>query len=330
MISVRDLSKVYGNATAIQGVSFQVARGEILGFLGPNGAGKTTTMRILTCAIPPSGGTAEVEGRDIRDDSLGVRRSIGYLPENVPLYPEMRVREFLDFRGRLKGLAGARLRERVDHVLGRCWLADVERKVIGTLSKGYRQRVGIADALVGDPPILILDEPTVGLDPNQIRDVRKLVRDLAGEHTVILSTHILSEVEAVCDRVIIIAAGRLVLDDSLAALRASFERDATVQAEVQGPVETVRHALADIPGVRSVEVASVGDSVPRYVLVTEGGRDVREEVYRRVVKGGWTLRDLHREVRTLEDVFVEATVRAATGKANGAAASGAGARGEVE
>src|SRR5437588_3671531 len=209
MIKVSELTKKYARTTAVDHISFEVEKGQIVGFLGPNGAGKSTTLRMLTCYLPPTSGGASVNGFDIFHQSEQVRQNLGYLPENVPLYLEMRVEEYLDFRGRLRGMDRDSRRKRIDYVVERCWLGSVRKRIIGHLSKGYRQRVGLADALLHNPPVLILDEPTVGLDPTQIRETRKLIRDLGGQHTVMLSTHILPEVEVVCDRAIIIAAGKI-------------------------------------------------------------------------------------------------------------------------
>ena len=319
MIHVQNLVKRFGGHPALAGVSFDVAKGEILGFLGPNGAGKTTTMRILTCFLPASAGIAQVNGFDVFAQPLEVRRCVGYLPENVPLYPEMRVSEYLDFRARLKRVGRGERRARIADLVEKCGLGEAVRKPIGTLSKGFRQRVGLADALVANPPILILDEPTVGLDPNQIREVRALIRELGREHTILLSTHILPEVEMVCGRVVIIHQGRVVAQDTPAGLRAEVEGRGRVVCEVRGPEAQVREALARIPGVRSVEA---GEGA-RLVLDCEPGRDVREEVFRAVVAGGWTLVELRADAMSLEDIFVRITTREGEGK------KGEGAEGKV-
>jgi gliding motility-associated transport system ATP-binding protein len=291
MIHVENLVKRYGPQEALAGVSFDVAKGEILGFLGPNGAGKTTTMRILTCFLPATAGVAQVAGFDVFSQSVEVRRNIGYLPESVPLYPEMRVTEYLDFRARLKRAA----RGRIDTVIGQCG--------IGALSKGFRQRVGLADALVANPPILILDEPTVGLDPNQIREVRQLIRELGKEHTILLSTHILPEVEMVCGRVVIIDRGRVLAQGTPAELRAKTSGRARVVAEIRGAGE-VKDELAKIDGVTSV----VADGA-RWILEVAEGRDVREDVFKTVVANGWTLVELRAEAMTLEDIFARLTTQ---------------------
>ena len=305
MIHVENLVKRYGPQTALAGVSFDVAKGEILGFLGPNGAGKTTTMRILTCFLPASEGVAQVAGFDVFSQSVEVRRNVGYLPESVPLYPEMRVSEYLDFRARLKRVPRARIADVVD----KCALGEVVRKPIGALSKGFRQRVGLADALVANPPILILDEPTVGLDPNQIRDVRALIRDLGREHTILLSTHILPEVEMVCGRVIIIDQGRVLAQGTPAELRTRTSGNLRVVAEIRGATEAAaREGLLQIEGVTGVDFPS-----DRYTLTA--ARDVREDVFKLAVARGWTLVELRADAMTLEDIFARLTTQEAGEKA---------------
>src|SRR5438874_5256136 len=239
---------------AVDHISFDVPEGQIVGFLGPNGAGKSTTLKILTCYLPPTSGGATIAGFNIFHQSEQVRQKLGYLPENCPLYTEMKVEEYLDFRGRLRGMERDERRKRIDYVVERCWLPSVRRKTIGHLSKGFRQRVGLADALLHNPPVLILDEPTVGLDPAQIRESRKLIKELGGDHTVMLSTHILPEVEAVCDRAIIIAGGRIVAQGSPEELRASRRSAARVLVECKGPAEQVKSVLSHVSGVRRVEV----------------------------------------------------------------------------
>lgn len=222
MIVVDKLTKYYGEYPAVRGISFEVPKGRVVGFLGPNGAGKSTTMRIVAGFLTATSGTAKIDGKDVFWDPIEARRRIGYMPENCPLYPEMRIREFLKFRAGLKGIGYGDRNRRINYVLKRCWLDDVQRQPIGTLSKGYRQRVGLADALLADPPVLILDEPTAGLDPTQIRETRKLIRELGSEHTMLLSTHILSEVEMACDSVIIINQGMKIEDGSLESIRAKY------------------------------------------------------------------------------------------------------------
>ena len=304
MIRVRGLTRLFGERVAVRDVSFEVARGEILGFLGPNGAGKTTTMRILTCFIPATSGKATVAGYDVTRQSVDVRRRVGYMPENVPLYPEMRVREYIDFRAKLKGVPRKERAKKVDEVLDRCRVRDMERRLVGTLSKGYRQRVGLAESLVHDPDILILDEPTVGLDPIQIREARKLIRELGQRHTILLSTHILPEVEMICERVIIIARGKIALSDTLKNLQAG----AVIALEVRGPHQKVRGVLETIDGVAQVDGRDSPDGLAAFDIRTHNDRDLRETISQRVTQNGWTIRLLDLRRRTLEDQFVAAAL----------------------
>jgi ABC-2 type transport system ATP-binding protein len=316
VIEVKELSKSYGQTLAVDRVSFSVGKGQIVGFLGPNGAGKSTTIKMLACYLPPTSGGATLNGFDIFHQSERVRESLGYLPENVPLYTEMRVEEYLDFRARLRKMPRADRRKRIDYAIERCWLKNVRRKVIGHLSKGYRQRVGLADSLLHNPPVLILDEPTVGLDPTQIRETRKLVRDLGGEHTVMLSTHILPEVEAVCDRAIVIAGGRIVAEGSPDELRASRRLQARVLVECRGPAQEVTNALSRVSGVNTVEILPNGDgdgSVTAAIRPKEA-YDVREEVARTILSHGWPLREIRLEHATLEEFFVQVTANQAIAK----------------
>src|SRR5882724_13406467 len=254
MITVKELSKKYARTTAVDRISFEVAKGQIVGFLGPNGAGKTTTMRMLTCFLPPTAGTATIAGLDVLEQSLEVRKRIGYLPETPPIYPEMETAEYLKFVGKLKGLSGADLQKRVDYVCDRCAVADVRKKLLGKLSKGYRQRVGLAQAIVHNPDVLILDEPTAGLDPKQINETRELIKGLAGDHTIILSTHILPEVEQTCEQVIIINKGKLVATDSVNNLTARLRGSETLYVQVgsldgQLDAMTAQQKLEAVPGV---------------------------------------------------------------------------------
>src|SRR5919108_1520035 len=305
MIEVRNLTKHYGPVTAIRDVSFNVAPGEIVGFLGPNGAGKSTTMRILSCFMPASGGTAKVAGYDVFTESLEVRRRIGYLPESVPLYTDLRVAPYLDFVAEAKGVPRSDRKRRVADVMERCLIADVENRLIGKLSKGYRQRVGLAQAIVSDPAVLILDEPTIGLDPRQIADIRALIKSLAGEHTVILSTHILPEVSMVCSSVVIINKGVVVAQGPIDTLVEQFFPTARVEVEIAGPSPAVvREALRVIPGVVAVSDLPSADGVGRYVVESSRGRDVRGEVFLLAAQQHWDLRELRRIGMTLEEVFL--------------------------
>jgi len=313
VISVSELTKTYGQTVAVDRISFEVPQGQIVGFLGPNGAGKSTTLRMLTCYIPPTSGGATIAGFNIFHESVKVRENLGYLPENVPMYTEMKVQEYLDFRGRLRAMDRDTRRRRIEYVVERCWLKDVRHRLIGHLSKGYRQRVGLADALLHNPPVLVMDEPTVGLDPTQIRETRKLIRELGGQHTIILSTHILPEVEAVCDRAIVIAGGRIVAQGSPEELRASRRMAARVLVECRGPGPEVEQALSRVSGVRAVEILPQ-QSDGQYVTAAikpKDGYDVREEVARTVIQHGWPLREIRLEHATLEEFFVEVTARQA-------------------
>jgi len=316
VIAVRELTKVYGETLAVDHVTFDVAKGTIVGFLGPNGAGKSTTMKMLTCYLPPTSGGATINGLDIFHQSMEVRQNLGYLAENVPLYGEMRAEEYLDFRGRLRGMDRATRRQRIEYVIERCWLTSNRHRLIGHLSKGFRQRVGLADALLHNPPVLILDEPTVGLDPTQIRETRKLIKDLSGQHTVMLSTHILPEVEAVCDRVIIIAGGRIVAQGSPEELRASRRATARVLVECRGPGKEVQAVLSRLSGVAGVELLDAGDSKLTMAAVKpKEGYDIREEAARVVLEHGWPLREIRVEHASLEEFFVQVTANQAVAKA---------------
>jgi ABC-2 type transport system ATP-binding protein len=306
MIQVENLTKYFGPVLAVDAISFEVAQGEIVGFLGPNGAGKTTTMRILTTYLPATSGIARVAGYDVMTESMEVRQNIGYLPESVPLYPEMRVEEYLNYRAKLKGVERKQRPERIDYCLDHCRIREVRRRLIGTLSKGYRQRVGLADALVHDPQILIMDEPTAGLDPLQIRETLGLIKELGKRHTILLSTHILPEVEAVCERVIIINAGRLGLDQNLAEL--SVEA-AVIVLEVRGPSDQVLGALKTTEGVRHVSAENLGDGLTAFEIRTHQDRDLREEICQRLTKNGWALRRLDLRRPKLEDRFMEVVRR---------------------
>ena len=301
MIDVRNLTKYYGDYAAIRDVSFEVPSGQIVGFLGPNGAGKTTTMRILAGFLTATSGRATIDGHDVFSEPVEVKRRIGYMPENCPLYPEMRVAEYLAFRAGLKGLHGRRRRQRLDYVLNRCWLTDVRRQLIGTLSKGYRQRVGLADALLADPPVLILDEPTIGLDPSQIRETRKLIRELGKQHTILLSTHILPEVEMTCDNVIIIHRGRVVASGSPKNLARKAGEQATLVADFEGEIDPA--PVRALAGVAHVEREKSLRST-RLRIATREEAALPHRLCALAVERGWKIRELRPQRQTLEDMFV--------------------------
>lgn len=304
MISVHELSKQYAGRVAVDRISFEVTPGEIVGFLGPNGAGKSTTMRVLSGFMPPSSGDVKVNGFDVFHQSLQVRKSVGYMPEMAPLYTDMKVKEYLRFRAELKGLRGRDARRRVGEVMDLCSVVDVRRRLIGNLSKGYRQRVALADSLLHEPPLLILDEPTSGLDPVQIRQVRELLSSLRPKHTILLSTHILPEVEQICDRVLMIHQGRLLAHDTPANLTQKLRTLTQVFVEVDGTGE-VAATLENISQVRKVIEDSKDGPWTRYILRVEPGHDIRETVMTLAAERGWKIRELHRQLPSLEDVFVE-------------------------
>src|SRR5881296_1584150 len=327
MISVKDLSKRYARNTAVDHISFEVEKGQIVGFLGPNGAGKTTTMRVLTCFLPPSSGTATVAGFDVLETPLEVKRRIGYLPEAPPLYLEMRTAEYLTFVGRLKGLSGAELQHRVDTVCERCAAGDVKNKLLGKLSKGYRQRVGLAQAIIHNPEVLILDEPTAGLDPKQINETRDLIKGLAGDHTIILSTHILPEVEQTCEQVVIINKGKIVATDSVRNLRSRARGGEAVLVEVAGRngnlnSASVQHRLEQIAGVSRVTLKESRDS--RNIFEIESQKSfVRGDLARAVVESGWDLNELRSAAMSLEQIFLQLTREEAASEPEKLAAKGA-------
>jgi ABC-2 type transport system ATP-binding protein len=316
MIEVERLTRRFGTVKAVDGVTFAIGRGEIVGLLGLNGAGKTTTMRMLTTFLQPTSGRAALAGHDVLDEPLQVRRSVGYLPENVPLYTEMRVREYLEFRARLKDVPRARRRDAINRVVARCRLGDVEDRILGHLSKGYRQRVGLAEALVHQPEILILDEPTAGLDPVQIREVRALIRELGDGHTILLSTHIMTEVEAVCGRVIIIERGKIAVDDTLENLRTG----SAIVLEARGSAEAIRRALESAPGVDRVSLARQEGEYATFEVQAADGADLREMLAGRVIQNGWPLRKLDLRRTTLEDRFIQAVTQQAVTVASAPAA----------
>ena len=303
MVHAENLTKCYGEIRALDGVSFHVEQGEIVGLLGPNGAGKTTAMKILTCFLPPTSGRARVAGHDIFDEPLAVKRSVGYLPEDPPVYTELTVEEYLAYAGRLKGLSGAALKAARARTLEKCGLADVAGRLIGNLSKGYRQRVGLAQALVHNPKVLILDEPTVGLDPNQIIEIRGLIRDLAREHTVILSTHILPEVTATCQRVIIIHEGKIVAVDSYENLSQQMGQSRRIHLKVRRPGPEFADRLLALAGVLNVEPDADGG----YRVESRLDQDLREEVARAAVESGAGLLELAGVAVSLEEVFLRLT-----------------------
>ena len=308
MIKVEGLTKRYDRTTAVDNISFEVAKGQIVGFLGPNGAGKTTTMRVLTCFLPPTEGKASVAGYDVQDQPLEVKRHIGYLPETPPLYPEMEVHEYLAFAGRIKGVGKGEIAQRVNEVTERCALGDVRKKLISKLSRGYRQRVGLAQALIHNPDVLILDEPTAGLDPKQIIETRKLIHDLSGEHTIILSTHILPEVSSTCQLVIIINQGKLEAIDTPENLTARLQGHETVFLEVDGPADQVTARLEALSGV--TRVTRKDGQAGRASWEIETAKDhhgIRSELARAVVGSGWGLHELRPVGLSLEEIFLKLT-----------------------
>ena len=312
MINVKDLTKRYARTTAVDHISFEVAKGQIVGFLGPNGAGKTTTMRMLTCFMPPTAGTANVAGFDVLEKPLEVKKRIGYLPETPPLYLEMETGEYLRFVGKLKGISGDELNQRIDYVCERCAISDVRNKLLGKLSKGYRQRVGLAQAIIHNPDVLILDEPTAGLDPKQINETRDLIKSLAGSHTIILSTHILPEVEQTCEQVIIINKGRLVATDSVRNLQARARGAESVVLEVAGrngnlESSTVKEKLERVSGVSRVLCKQQIDSRAVFEIESQKGRLLRGDLARAVVESGWDLNELRSAAMSLEEIFLQLT-----------------------
>ncbi len=312
MIKVQGLTKRYAHTLAVDHISFEVQKGQIVGFLGPNGAGKTTTMRILTCFLPPSEGSANVAGFDVLEQPLEVKKRIGYLPESPPVYQEMEVREYLTFVGKLKGMSGAKLASRVDEVAERCAIADVRAKLIGKLSKGYRQRVGLAQAIIHNPDVLILDEPTAGLDPKQIIETRDLIRGLAGDHTIILSTHILPEVEQTCEQVIIINKGKLVATDSVHNLQNRARGAESVLLEVEGrngglDAHTIQNRLETVNGVSRVLLKDSHGNRSIFEVESLKDRFIRGDLARAVVEAGWNLNELRPSAMSLEEVFLQLT-----------------------
>jgi gliding motility-associated transport system ATP-binding protein len=307
MIEVENLTKRYGRHTAVDGISFRVHKGEILGFLGPNGAGKTTTMRVLTCFLPPTEGTARVAGYDVFEQPMEVKRRVGYIPETPPLYPDLDVGTFLDFCAKIRGVPAKDRKARIDDAVGKTRIGDVRKTLIGRLSKGYRQRVGLAQAIIHNPDVLILDEPTAGLDPKQIIETRELIKGLGGEHTVVLSTHILPEVSMTCGRVVIINRGRVVAEDTPENLTQRLKGGAALKLEVRGAREAVLETVAAVPGVLSVRAPEGAGPVVELEIDVQPGDDVRAELARAVVKGGFDLLELQRMGMSLEEIFLHLT-----------------------
>jgi ABC-2 type transport system ATP-binding protein len=312
MITVNGLTKRYARNTAVDHISFEIQKGQIVGFLGPNGAGKTTTMRMLTCFMPPTAGTAIVAGFDVLEEPMEVKKRIGYLPETPPLYPEMMTGEYLSFVGSLKGLRGAELKQRIDYVSERCAVADVRNKQLGKLSKGYRQRVGLAQSIIHNPEVLILDEPTAGLDPKQINETRDLIKSLAGDHTIILSTHILPEVEQICEQVIIISKGKLVATDTVDNLQSRARGVESVLVEVAGRNGDLDSKLAQariekVSGVSRVIFKEKRQTRSTFEIETQKDRFVRGDLARAVVEAGWDLNELRSSAASLEEIFLQLT-----------------------
>jgi ABC-2 type transport system ATP-binding protein len=307
MIEVENLTKKYGRTTAVDGVSFRVQKGEILGFLGPNGAGKTTTMRVLTCYLPPTQGTARVAGYDVFEQPMEVKKRVGYIPETPPLYPDMDVQSFLEFCAKIKGVPGDQRKARLDDAVEKTRIGDVRHKLIGRLSKGYRQRVGLAQAILHNPDVLILDEPTAGLDPKQIIETRELIKGLGGEHTIVLSTHILPEVEMTCGRVVIISRGRVVAEDTPQNLTRRLRGAAALRLEVRGDATRVASALEAVPGVLAVRRQGGDGEAHTFEVEAESGRDLRADLARAVVSGGLDLLALQPQGMSLEEIFLHLT-----------------------
>jgi ABC-2 type transport system ATP-binding protein len=305
VIEVEHLTKVFNHRKVVDDISFKVEKGEILGFLGPNGAGKTTTMRILTCYLPATEGTSRVAGYDVFEESIEVRKRIGYLPENPPVYPEMTVESYLNFVAKIKGTPSGKRKAQVDDVMGKCSIGDVRNRIIGKLSKGYKQRVGVAQALLNNPDVLILDEPTIGLDPKQIFEVRSLIKNLAGDHTVVLSTHILPEVSMTCSRVVIINEGKVIAQDTPEGLIRQASGAQKVSLLVEGPAEATRDKIQKIDGVLEVHVAEANAGQPvRITVECELDRDLRRSLAETIVSSGWGLLELRGISMSLEDVFI--------------------------
>jgi ABC-2 type transport system ATP-binding protein len=329
MITVKELTKRYARNTAVDHISFEIQKGQIVGFLGPNGAGKTTTMRMLTCFMPPTAGTAIVAGFDVLEEPMEVKKRIGYLPETPPLYPEMMTGEYLSFVGSLKGLRGAELKQRIDYVSDRCAVADVRNKQLGKLSKGYRQRVGLAQSIIHNPEVLILDEPTAGLDPKQINETRDLIKSLAGDHTIILSTHILPEVEQICEQVIIISKGKLVATDTVDNLQSRARGVESVLVEVAGrngdlDSKVAQARIEKVSGVSRVIFKEKRQTRSTFEIETQKDHFVRGDLARAIVEAGWDLNELRASAVSLEEIFLQLTGTQEVAGKQEAAAKGAG------
>jgi ABC-2 type transport system ATP-binding protein len=305
MIKVSNLSKKYVGKPAVDNISFNVESGEIVGFLGPNGAGKTTTIRMLTGYIPPTSGTALIGGYDIFLNSLIAKQKIGYMPENVPLYDDMRVREYLLFRAELKGLRGQDVRKHMNEALELCSIKDIKSQMISSLSKGFRQRVGLADALINKPPLLILDEPTNGLDPSQIRSFRELIKELAENHTILISTHILSEVELTCDRVLIINKGKMIGNNTPLELSEKIKSSTTISLELKSQDHDIRDTISSISGIKKVTLEKEEDDWKFFRIRVDYGNDLREEIMNLGNKRNWLIREIHYQRSNLEDAYIE-------------------------
>lgn len=309
MIDAIDITKYYGDFPAVTGLNFSVEQGEILGFLGPNGAGKSTTMKILTGFIPPSSGTAKIAGYDIVEQSLLARRHIGYLPETVPLYEDMEISDYLSFMGQIRGMSSSQLKKRIDEVVELCRLEEYRNTIIGKLSKGYRQRVGISQAILHEPDVLVLDEPTIGIDPIQVVETRQLIKNLGEEHTLILSSHILPEVSMICDRVIIIHEGQIVAVDDPSNLGTNLSGIERVEIEVKGPNREILPVLEEVDGIQSIErIPVTGGAYHRYHITVDIGRDLRHDLAKVVVANGWELLKLQSLGMSLEEIFLRLTI----------------------
>ena len=315
MIELKNVTKYFGDYPAITDISFTVDDGEIVGFLGPNGAGKSTTMKIITGFLPPSAGKISVAGHDVVTDSLAARSNIGYLPETVPLYGEMTVKDYLTFMGRIRGMSRSKIRSRIDEVVDLCRLIDYRNSHISKLSKGFRQRVGIAQAILHEPKVLILDEPTIGIDPRQVIETRDLIESLGGDRTVLVSSHLLDEVERMCGRVIIIDHGSIKAEDTPENLQRRLRNVGRIEVHIKGPEDTVSAALSSIRGVENVALISdLGDGIRSYNIDTKRGDDVRSRISSAIVEGKWELVHMESITMSLEEIFVEVTTALDSGE----------------